>query len=85
MEKEKSREEIEKEIDRQLEQSFPASDPPSYSMPGNDDIKKLSVLKFMSAPGYSTLLNRTKSSQLPQFFNRPLPPQSQSRLSVDVW
>lgn len=26
----------EEKIDEQLEQSFPASDPPSYSQPGND-------------------------------------------------
>lgn len=31
-EKKKSEEEIDEEID----QTFPASDPPSYSMPGND-------------------------------------------------
>lgn len=37
---EKSREEIEKAIDEELNQTFPASDPPSYSMPGNDGIKK---------------------------------------------
>lgn len=30
---------IEERIDQEVEQSFPASDPPSYSMPGNDDIK----------------------------------------------
>lgn len=30
------REEKEKKIDEQIEQSFPASDPPSYSSPGND-------------------------------------------------
>lgn len=29
----------EEEIDEQLEQTFPASDPPSYSQPGNEDIK----------------------------------------------
>lgn len=28
----------ERKIDDQLDQSFPASDPPSYSKPGNDDI-----------------------------------------------
>ncbi len=33
------KEKIEKKIDEELEQSFPASDPPSYSQPGNDDIK----------------------------------------------
>jgi hypothetical protein len=33
------KERIEKKIDEELEQSFPASDPPSYSQPGNDDIK----------------------------------------------
>ncbi|HLW19815.1 MAG TPA: hypothetical protein VKX33_07110 [Cyclobacteriaceae bacterium] len=32
-EKKKNREE---EIDEELEQTFPASDPPSYSKPGND-------------------------------------------------
>jgi len=26
----------ERKIDEQLEQTFPASDPPSYSQPGND-------------------------------------------------
>ncbi|MGN6264905.1 MAG: hypothetical protein ACTHM5_04490 [Ginsengibacter sp.] len=31
--------EVEKRIDEELDQSFPASDPPSYSQPGNDDIK----------------------------------------------
>ena len=30
----------ERKIDEQIEQSFPASDPPSYSQPGNDDIEK---------------------------------------------
>lgn len=33
------RKELEKRIDEELDQSFPASDPPSYSQPGNDDIK----------------------------------------------
>jgi len=33
------KEEVEKKIDEELDQSFPASDPPSYSQPGNDDIK----------------------------------------------
>lgn len=33
------KEQIEKKIDGELDQSFPASDPPSYSQPGNDDIK----------------------------------------------
>ena len=28
--------EQEKKIDEQLEQTFPASDPPSYARPGND-------------------------------------------------
>lgn len=28
--------EQDKKIDEQLEQTFPASDPPSYSQPGND-------------------------------------------------
>jgi len=28
----------EEEIDRELEQTFPASDPPSYSSPGNDKV-----------------------------------------------
>lgn len=32
--------EQERKIDEQIEQSFPASDPPSYSQPGNDDIEK---------------------------------------------
>jgi hypothetical protein len=30
---------VEKKIDEELEETFPASDPPSYSQPGNDDIK----------------------------------------------
>jgi len=30
---------VEKKIDHELEETFPASDPPSYSQPGNDDIK----------------------------------------------
>ena len=30
----------EAEIDEQLDQTFPASDPPSYSQPGNDLGKK---------------------------------------------
>ena len=33
-------EKVEEKIDEELEQSFPASDPPSYSQPGNDDIKQ---------------------------------------------
>jgi len=33
------KEQIEKKIDEELDQSFPASDPHSYSQPGNDDIK----------------------------------------------
>jgi hypothetical protein len=43
-EKKKSSEEgkqhLEEKIDEELDQSFPASDPPSYSQPGNDDIKE---------------------------------------------
>jgi hypothetical protein len=31
---------LEEKIDEELDQSFPASDPPSYSQPGNDDIKE---------------------------------------------
>lgn len=31
---------LEDKIDHELEDSFPASDPPSYSQPGNDDIKR---------------------------------------------
>ncbi|MEO6948221.1 MAG: hypothetical protein ABI123_01220 [Ginsengibacter sp.] len=31
---------LEDKIDAELEDSFPASDPPSYSQPGNDDIKR---------------------------------------------
>lgn len=27
----------EEDLDRELEQTFPASDPPSHSRPGNDD------------------------------------------------
>jgi len=38
--KKKGRAERERKIDEQIEQSFPASDPPSYSQPGNDDIEK---------------------------------------------
>ncbi len=33
-------EERERKIDEQLEQTFPASDPPSYSQPGNDSVEK---------------------------------------------
>jgi len=33
------KEKIDEKIDEELDQSFPASDPPSYSQPGNDDIK----------------------------------------------
>ncbi len=32
--------EREQKIDEQLEQTFPASDPPSYSQPGNDGIEE---------------------------------------------
>lgn len=38
-EKEEQRKKREKEIDEQIEQTFPASDPPSYSKPGNDSSK----------------------------------------------
>ncbi len=31
---------LEEKIDHELEESFPASDPPSFSEPGNDDIKR---------------------------------------------
>ena len=31
---------LDEKIDEALEQTFPASDPPSYSQPGNKDIKK---------------------------------------------
>jgi hypothetical protein len=31
---------LEEKIDEELEETFPASDPPSYSQPGNDDIKR---------------------------------------------
>lgn len=34
--KEDIKQKKEEKIDEQLEQSFPASDPPSYSSPGND-------------------------------------------------
>lgn len=34
--KDSKTEERERKIDRQLEQTFPASDPPSFSQPGND-------------------------------------------------
>ncbi len=33
---EKEKRDQEEEIDEELEQTFPASDPPSYSSPGND-------------------------------------------------
>lgn len=33
------KENVSQKIDEEVEQSFPASDPPSYSKPGNDDIK----------------------------------------------
>jgi|GEM_PF-1571119 len=33
---EKDKKNQEEEIDEELEQTFPASDPPSYSKPGND-------------------------------------------------
>ena len=33
---EKEKRDQEEEIDEELEQTFPASDPPSYSNPGND-------------------------------------------------
>lgn len=36
-EKEERRKKRERELDEQIEQSFPASDPPSYSKPGNED------------------------------------------------
>jgi len=35
---EENREKRERKIDEQVEQSFPASDPPSYSQPGNDGL-----------------------------------------------
>lgn len=35
-EKEKKKKKRERELDEQIEQSFPASDPPSYSKPGNE-------------------------------------------------
>jgi len=38
LKKEKRKQEA--EIDDQLEQTFPASDPPSYSQPGNDFEKR---------------------------------------------
>lgn len=38
--KKKSKAERERKIDEQIEQSFPASDPPSYSQPGNNDVEK---------------------------------------------
>ena len=34
--KEKEEKKDEEDIDEELEQTFPASDPPSYSKPGND-------------------------------------------------
>jgi len=33
-------EKLEEKIDEELEETFPASDPPSFSQPGNDDIKR---------------------------------------------
>ena len=33
---EEKKKRIEEEIDDEIEQTFPASDPPSYSQPGND-------------------------------------------------
>jgi hypothetical protein len=33
---EKGKKDKEEEIDEELDQTFPASDPPSYSSPGND-------------------------------------------------
>jgi len=39
-EKKEEKEKIEEKIDEELEQTFPASDPPSYSQPGNDDITR---------------------------------------------
>jgi hypothetical protein len=38
-ESEEKKQKVEKKIDHELEETFPASDPPSYSQPGNDDIK----------------------------------------------
>ena len=35
-EKQVERKERERKIDEQIDQSFPASDPPSYAQPGND-------------------------------------------------
>lgn len=35
-EKEEKKKKRERELDEQIEQSFPASDPPSYSTPGNE-------------------------------------------------
>lgn len=35
-EKEEKKKKRERELDEQIEQSFPASDPPSYSKPGNE-------------------------------------------------
>ena len=35
-EERKKEKKSEEEIDEEIEQTFPASDPPSYSMPGND-------------------------------------------------
>lgn len=35
-EKEEKKKKREREVDEQIEQSFPASDPPSYSKPGNE-------------------------------------------------
>lgn len=34
--KEEKKKKRERELDEQIEQSFPASDPPSYSKPGNE-------------------------------------------------
>lgn len=38
--KEESRKKAEQELDDEIEQTFPASDPPSYSQPHNDKKKK---------------------------------------------
>lgn len=39
-EREEKKKKREKEIDEEIEQTFPASDPPSYSKPGNDEDEK---------------------------------------------
>ncbi|MEX0662483.1 MAG: hypothetical protein WEA58_07910 [Balneolaceae bacterium] len=39
LEKESKKKKMDEALDRELEQTFPASDPPSHSRPDNDDKK----------------------------------------------